>query len=271
MRERELLGHVLPAHKQLQPILRQVRVKYGLPNQNNPDSDLANLVIQGDVIQWEEIRIDLEAEIREDAELLPEQIRALERVATQIQAFQDNPSAFLECRSFDEHTVLAFAQILDMLIWPFIMAKEQMIEDLTELAFYYLTTGDTKEIPVGWQGAVFMMPFLGEPVVVAMAGQLSNPKEIRDKFVSEMHKQFGKDRPKVTEGMLNFASYLRQRMSGEGLAKIADAYIEDHPDEFTSDRNSPDFRDQRHRLMDRLKKALARYEERLSKLIGDKN
>lgn len=84
----------------------------------------------------------------------------------------------MESGEVTEEIIQSVAEALIYLGRPMVEAYNQMTKTIADLLFYYVSTGDTKEIPNGWQGSVFVMPFYGEPVVVAIAGQLANPKVI---------------------------------------------------------------------------------------------
>ncbi len=269
--ERKILSEIFPAHADLQPVLKRIRTKYGLPDLGSLDKNLSNILLIEEDIPWNEIQAEIKAEIESDSEFFPEAIQPVRRL------LKTNPNALKDPKQFSKELVItpediqaASATILTMLK-PLAQAYTQMVDDLSRLLFVYLATGETEDIPLDWLGAVYTTSIFGEPVVVAMAGQLSNPKEIVEQFTAEIHRTFGKKRPIITDEFRNTAKYLRKRFEGISLNKLADEYIQDHPSEFTKDRKSPDFRDQRYRLIDRLKKSLKRYDRKLMELVGDKS
>ena len=74
-----------------------------------------------------------------------------------------------------------------------------------------------EEIPYDWFVNVKSIQNNGETFVVAVAEQFSDPKDMADKFRFEYTKQFGKDRPKITQGQINNAEYSCLRMAGKSI------------------------------------------------------
>ncbi len=269
MSERDVLSEVFPAHADLQPILKKLREKYSFPEFDLADQVFAELLLAKKDFPWEDIQRDIHAEVMARSELFPEQMQFVRRL------LQNQPEAILDPEKFaknveiTENDVRAATTAIFSLIKPIAEAYLQVLEDICRLTFVYLTTGKSEQIPLGWLGAVYTTPMLGQPVVVAMASHLSNPDEIIERFTVEIHKTFGRNRPKISGGMKSMAKYLRKRFEGVSLTKLADEHIKLHPKEFTGKRNSPSFRDYRRGIIERLKKSLKRYEKKIYEIIGD--
>jgi hypothetical protein len=269
MEEREILSALFPAHADLQPILKQLREKYGLPDLGLLDKNLAGLLLSNKDIPWEEIKKEIRAEVEAGSEFFPPQIKPIQQFAQTNQAALEDPKKIVEAIQPTQEDIQAVTVAMLSLIKPMAQTYSRMVDDVCKLLFVYLATGETEEIPLDWLGAVYTSSMFGEPIVVAMAGQLSNPDEIIARFTAEIHRVFGRNRPKVTSGFANMAKYLRRRFEGVGLYRLADEYIKLNPKEYTGSRTGPAFRDYRSGVIGRLKKSLARYEKKVLELIGD--
>ncbi len=270
MSERKILSEVFPAHADLQPILKRIREKYDLPDLGSFNKNLSNILLIEEDIPWDEIQAEIKSELENDSEFFPEAIQPVRRMIQSNPDALDNPEMFSETLLITPEDIQAASVAMLNMLKPLAQAYTQIVEDVSRLLFVYLATGETEEIPMDWLGAVYTTRIYGELVVVAMAGQMSNPKDLIERFTAEIHRNFGKQRPKITDEFRHTAKYLRKRFEGISLNKLANEYIKDNPSEFTKDRKSPDFRDQRYRLIDRLKKSLKRYEKKLMELVGDK-
>lgn len=269
LRERAVLSAIFPAHADLQPILKRLREKYGLPDLGQPDNNITDSLIPRKDFPWDEIKRDIRAEVEAHPEIFPREIQPVRQFAESNQAALDDPKTFLETAKFTQEDIQASMAGALKFIKPMAEAYTRVVDDICKIMFIYLTTGKTEEIPIDWLGSVYTTSMFGEPIVVAMAGRLSNPKEIIERFTAEIHRVFGKKRPIIRDEFLHTAKYLRKRLEGLSVPKLVNQYIEDHPSEFTKDRKSPEFREQKRRKNDALKKALKHYEKELLRIIGD--
>lgn len=76
-REREILSALFPAHADLQPILKRLRSKYGLPDLGRLDKNLVELLMQQKDIPWDAIKRDIRAEVESRSEIFPNEIVGL--------------------------------------------------------------------------------------------------------------------------------------------------------------------------------------------------
>lgn len=268
MSERQILSEVFPAHADLQPILKNLREKYKFPQFGLADADLASFLASQEEIPWEEIQRDIRAQVEANPDFFPEQIGFVRKLVQDQPLALDDPEKLVEGLEITQEDVQAATAIMLKLIKPMAESYKRIVDDISKLLLVYLTTGETEDIPLDWLGAVFTSSIFGEPVVVAMASPLSDPKEIVARFTAEMHNAFGKDRPKVTKEFSNLSKYLRRRFEGVGLHKIADEYIRDNPKEFTGPHSGLRFRNYRRSVIERLKRALRRYEKKTMEIVG---
>ncbi len=57
--EREVLSEIFPVHADLQPILRHLRKRYGVPEFNLSDGEFAELLPAKKECPWEDIQLDI--------------------------------------------------------------------------------------------------------------------------------------------------------------------------------------------------------------------
>jgi len=268
MTEREVLSAIFPAHADLQPILKRLREKYGFPEFGLADIDFARVLLSKKDFPWEDIKREIRNEVEAHPENFPDQMQDARRFIQNQTALED-PEKYVQTVGITPQDIQTASASVLRLMKPIDEAFTRYVDDICKLLFVYLTTGETEDIPLDWLGAVYTSSVMGEPIVVAMASRLSNPDEIIERFTAEIHKVFGRNRPKVTPGFGNMAKYLRRRFEGVGLHKLADEYIKLNPKEYTGPRTGPAFRDYRRKVIEQLKKSLKRYEKKLLELIGD--
>lgn len=268
-KHQSLFGALLPSQADYKLILDDLRQKYDIPTLGPGDKDFAEFLFSESDIPWNNIHSELRYRIAALDELWPESVLRLRNM------FKENPVIESDLEKFTkeyEPSPEELAQLTQRilgLVAPLIHKFEKMLDTTTDLLVTFLVTGETEDIPQDWIGAVQSINMFGEPVIMAIAGPLSDPKEISKQLVTEYHRIYGKDRPKITKGMLNASDLLRMKFEGVLIKDIADIYMERHPSQFAKDPRSPKYRTQKRRLEERLKKALQRYEKKVLKLFGD--
>ncbi|MCW5887750.1 MAG: hypothetical protein KIT07_06465 [Anaerolineales bacterium] len=246
--------------------------KYNLPEGGILGGEYAERLLEETEIPWETIRQEIRLEIENVPDLWPESFQKL------FKGFQENPEAKIYPSAFFDTDTQGVEQgelrefalgIYSQYFLPLWEKVEEFLETTTDLLLTYLVTGTAQEIPFDWTGKVGSSTVLGEPVVFAIAGQLSDPKEITQQFMTEYNRVFGKQRPKISREFLNNADLLRMKFEKVPIKDIADEYIQRNRSQFAKDERSPQYRAQKRRLEERLKKQLQRHEKTLKKLIGD--
>ena len=266
----KILSTLLPAHSDFRPILLKIRQKYNLPNGGILDSDYAEQILAKPEIPWEAIRKEIKTEIETIPDFWPESMQNL------LENFRKNPKAktdpeeFTDTLNIDQEEIRSFVKgIYGQFFLPIWTKIDEFIDTTTNLLLIYLATGETEEIPFDWVGTVSSSTAFGEPVILAVAGQLSDPKEIAKLFMSEYHRVFGKDQPNISGEFINNVELLRMKFEGVPIKDIADEYMQRHPEMFNRDPRSRSYREQKRRLGERLKKQFQRQETSLRKLVGD--
>lgn len=263
------LSKILPSHADYKPILDALREKYGIPHLVTADKELADYLHSDQEIPWSGVKAELKKSLESLPELWPESVLRLKNFVEENPQVSENLDAFALTVELNQDDISKLTKGILNLILPLIQKFEEMLDTTTNLLLAYLATGETSEIPADWIGSVRTISMFGEPAVIAIAGQLSNPKEINEQFMAEYHRVFGKSRPKITEGLLNAADFLRMKLEGVRIKDIADVYIERYPSEFPKDPLVKNYRAKKRKLEERLKKRLQRDEKTLLKLIGD--
>lgn len=266
----DLLSKLLPSHPDLLPIIQDIREKHDIPEVGLEEDGFTEFLLHEEDLDWDKIQVDIYARVRE-IPILPKSL---------IRLYQEYENRIAETLVIDgldllpeksKKDVEAMAKLVYDQLKPAMEKIGEYYDEITNLILDHLITGRVQELPFDWSGGVQVTDFMGQPVVMAMAGQFSNPKEIVKEFRFEYTKTFGKDRPKITKGYLNTAEYLAMKMVGKTIADIADIYILRHPSQFPKDIHSKAYSEAKNKLEERLKKNMQRLEKVIDELIGDKN
>ena len=234
------------------------------------DAEYAESLLGDPEIPWQTIRQEIRTEIENIPNLWPESFQRLFKGFQENPQAKTNPSAFFDTQRVEQGELREFVLgIYSQYFLPLWEKVDEFVEATTDLLLTYLVTGMAQEIPFDWTGKVGSSTVLGEPAVFAIAGQLSDPKEITQQFMTEYNRVFGKQRPKISREFVNNADLLRMKFEGAPIKDIADEYIQRNRSQFSKDERSPQYRQQKRRLEERLKKRLQRHEKTLAKLLGD--
>ncbi len=270
MKQPKLLGKLIPGHPDVSPIIESIRAKYQIPEIRPHEEDFNKILLSNIEIDWKLVREDIEQQIRENDTLLPPDTKMFYKGAQAINATTDYP----ELAPLDEKTrnsILLLLKFAYSIFTPIVPAVDEMYKALADLVFENILTGKTREAPQDWFAKVFVMPSFGEKVVVAMAGELSDPKVVAEQFKAEFTKTFGKDRPQLTELNLKTAEYLAMRLQGKSLNDMVELYIDKYPDQFPKNRDSTAYRNAVKKHKATLKKNIQRLQNTLDSMLGDKN
>lgn len=269
-RHLQVLSSLLPAHADFQPIIKRVREKYNLPEGGILEGEYAEWLLAAVETPWETIRQEIKLGIENIPDLWPESFQKLFKGFQENPEAKTDPSAFFDTQGVEQGELRQFVLgIYSQYFLPLWEKVDEFVEATTDLLLTYLVTGAAQEIPFDWTGKVGTQTMLGEPAVFAIAGQLSDPKEIVQQFMTEYNRTFGKQRPKISREFVNNADLLRMKFEGAPIKDIADEYIQRNRSQFAKDERSPQYRQQKRRLEERLKKRLQRHEKTLNKLLGD--
>ncbi len=265
-----ILSALLPSHKDFRPILDRIREKYNLPEAGILDKEYVDLLLSEGEPPWEEIKRELREEIENIDDLWPPVWQRLMKDIQSNPEVINDPNKYIDQLNIEQEEVRTVMKgWFTQSFVPLWKKFDGFLETTTSLLLTYLATGATEDIPYDWIGAVGVGSSMEQPVVFAVAGQLSDPNEISKRFMTEYNRVFGKNRPIITREFSNNIELLRMKFEGVRLKDIADEYIQRHPSEFARDDQSRRYREQKRRLEERLKKLFQRNEKTLLKLIGD--
>ena len=266
----QVLSSLLPAHPDFQPILKKFRKKFNLPDAGIFDREYANQIFSELDIPWETIKEEIKTEIENIPDLWPQSMQNLFKSFQANPKAKTDPDAFIDTLNIEQEEIRSFMKgMYGQYFVPLWEKVDEFVTTTTDLLLIYLATGETKEIPFDWVGGVSKSTAFGEPVVLAIAGQLSDPKDITQRFMTEYNRVFGKDRPKISREFANNVELLRMKFEHVALKDIADEYIQRNRSQFARDEQSSGYRSQKRRLEERLKKQFQRHEKTLRKLVGD--
>jgi len=229
MREENFFGKLLPSHPDLLPSLQRIREKYNIPEIAPGDETLAEILGAENEIDLEAFRQDIETELRKIPELLPKGADIIYKI---LQDKEENNLNFPELDELSEEiraNVNALMMLLVSIIEPYRFAIDGLFTTLADNLLDFLLTGEAQELPENWFQAAYTMNMMGEPVVVALCNRAADPKNVAQLFKAEYTKTFGSDRPKLTDGHMNTAEYLRMKWEGKSISYLVDIYAENHP------------------------------------------
>jgi hypothetical protein len=249
-----------------------LRKKYNIPEVDPSEDEMTEILLADEDIDWDAVRLDVNAQMLPVIiGLLPDAIKTLlealgktDAEPPEVQGRVDIPDDIRKSYVDTYTSLLRFFQ-------PVQIYLEQTFASVSDMVFEILLTGKTRDLPANWMSLVFTMHLFGNPTVVAMASQLSNPKDVAEQFKAEFTKTFGHDRPKITEGNLRTAEYLAMKLSGKPLRDILDIYIQRNPSQFPKDKSSKAYARAVSKQRERIKKNIQRLQDTLDKMLGDKN
>jgi hypothetical protein len=132
---------------------------------------------------------------------------------------------------------------------------------------FYLT-GETEEAPSDWFGKVMTMTVSGgEPVIMAIANEVTNLDIFIQQIREAYKKAFGANRPKLTDTMVSTAYYMQLRRLGKKWDSIVEEYIKRNKFSLPRDRTSKRYSDILRRHDKTLRKRIERSEKILNILI----
>ncbi|MBI5963982.1 MAG: hypothetical protein HY863_10940 [Chloroflexi bacterium] len=268
--EAQVLGNVLSSHPDILPIIRDVREKYNIPEITAEDSALLDILFSDESIDWETVRKDVEERVRTTPTLVSDEYLKIYKLFDN----DDNEPPELKNRNDvpeDIRKILIDAYaLLRGILKPIKEQIDQYYKVLIDRIIENLMTGKNRAIPEGWLGAVYTTSFLGNKTIVAMIGQLGDPKEISSQFRSKYTETFGHDRPTLNDENVDTARYLSLKLNGMKIKDIVDIYAERHPEEFPPIITSNAYRFEKRKKEVSMKKRIQRLQSDINKLIRDR-
>ena len=121
MHESKLLGTLLPAHPDIQPILQLIRKKYSIPDLSIGDDDSRELLLAGHNIDWKAAEEELDFRIRHLSNILPPDLAEVQRM---IDGRKKAPKKI----KFDEPTTPKLRKDIYVLYNSFLRMWDKVIE-----------------------------------------------------------------------------------------------------------------------------------------------
>jgi hypothetical protein len=269
MRESKLLGTLLPSHPDFLPIVQAIREKYYLPEISPDDDPITEIYLGDEIISLEEFRKDIETHVRENLAFLPPDLL---KIYLPAKAFSESrfDNEFESYPPELQNQMMIVLKFGKTLMKTMVQIIDPMVDAIINMLYTYLLIGETEDVPDDWIGKVITLKPMGEPMVMAMAGKLSNPDVIMQQFHTEYKKTFGEYRPKITNTITNTAYYLHLKNSGKKWGFIVEEYIRLNKFKLPRNRNSKRYLDTWRLYEQRLKKRLQRTEAILTVLFQDK-
>lgn len=267
MKESKFLGALLPSHPDIAPIIQAVREKYNLPEINPDDEPMEEIYLGDEIVSLEEFRQDIENFVRENLAFMPPETVKQYKSAQALIQMQELKDVDLYPDDFKQ-AMQAFIILAKKMAEPLLQFLDAQIESVVRMLYIYLLTGETEEAPSDWFGKVMTMTESGgEPVIMAMANEITN-LDIFVQQIREAHKKaFGTNRPKITETTVSTAYYMQLRRLGKKWDFIVEEYIKRNKFSMPRDKSSKRYFEVRHKHEKTLRKRIERSEKILNILI----
>ncbi len=275
MQEFKLLGTLLPSMGALRKILERIREKYNIPPVLPEDEQLAEtLRAERTPEEWRAVFADLEREIRAEIRIGPPELTKLLEGAVQIASTAPDAIAKESAAGGASNEALGrLAQQLITMVLPALELQDEIYKGLARRLLDYLITGRPIELPEELLNIVFRMTLAAEgepePVVIAVAHQLSNPDEITQKFRDKIVETFG-EKPRIKEQHLELAEYLARKNTGKSIQENVELYLERHPDAITYRQGARRHNDEVKNMKNTMKVSLYRLQQMIDEITGYK-
>lgn len=278
MQESKLLGTLLPAHPDIQPILWTIRQKYGIPDVIPGDDSSREYSLSGDIIDWNAVREELDFRIRFESNMIPPEVA---RIQMMVEARKKLPEFLTysepitpKLKEDVDMLYKQYLQLYDFLVMnlatPFQIAVDGFYSAAIDGLFEYLKTTRMPAIPTDWISSIHTLPFFGEDVIMVLASSLADPDDIAQKFKEYFAKEFGSRRPKITNKNLRYADYLRMWLEGMTVQDIADVDIQLHRLEYPADEESDEYKRRKKQNENRIEHGVKRLWNTFGRRIPDK-
>jgi hypothetical protein len=269
MKESKLFSSLLPSHPGLIPIELAMREKYNLRELSPDDDQITEIYLGDEKVPLEELRKDIESRVRENLTILPSEISKLYIALKGIRDFQ--ATSELELLPDDSRKGMEEAvKFIQNLMVPIIQLIDGMIDSVVRMAYMYLLTGEIEEAPADLFSKVITANFMGNPVVIAMASQMVDPKLIIEQFREEYKKNFGPYYPNITNTAISTAYYVQLKRAHKPWDYIVEEYIRLNNFNLPKIKTSKRYFDVHRKIEQRLKKRIQRTEIILQGLIRDR-
>ena len=271
MKKSQFLGTLLPSHPAFQPLIQQMREKYGLREVLADQDPITEIFLADKEIPLEDFREEIKALVGGLPDFLPPDVSKILSSAKGI--LSAKPANSRELRFVPKKLKLAlidFWKVAQSTAEFAVKILDQFDAGIADMLYIYLLIGETQELPKDWISKVVTGSAMGEPVVVAMATQIVNPDVIIEQFRQEMKKTFGPHRPSVTNIAVSTAYFMQLQRLGKKWDFIVEEYIRLNHFKLPRDRSSPRFFQDWHRYERQLRKRIQRTETVLDILVIDK-
>ena len=269
MKEAKFLGALLPSSPDFLPIIQSVREKYDLPEISPKDDPIEKIYLGDEIVPLEEFRQDIENRLRENLGFMPPETAKLYQSAKSLQ--QANIGQELDTLTDNMKTdIEKLFEFLKTLTGPVIQLLDIQIKSIADMLCYHLLTGETEDAPLDWFGKAGTFISAGEPIVFAIANEVSNLDDVIQQFREEHKRNFGEHHRKVTNTATSTAYYLRLKKEKKPWQFMVEEYIRLNKFSLPRDRNSKRYSEIWNLYAQRLKKRIKRTRAILDVLVRDK-
>jgi len=270
MKESKLLGALLPSHPELIPIIRDVREKYKLPEISLDTEPIEEIYFGDEIIPLDKFRDEIAERVRANLDFMPpdtlKQYNALKKLPEleKMEGLETLPNQYKEL-------IESFLNLTKKNYTPTLQAYESLIDNVINMLYEYILTGEAGEIPLDWSMQVITTKNNNDDTLIyAIASQLADPEEVISKFRHAYNKAFGVYRPRITNKTVSAMYYVQLSRRGKPWKFIVEEYIRLEVTNMPKNTNSQRYRDMRRICEQTLRKRMQRSEHILDILFVDK-
>lgn len=272
MKESKVLGALLPALPEYQPMIKALRDKYNLPEISLDDEPIKEIFINDQPIALEEFHQEIFTLVQENSTFLDgnEQFEKLYKQGKQMLGKPYTPKGVEKL--LPQKTRKAITDLHNLyqdIIKLVIQLVDEQYKAIADIIYIYLLTGEAGEVPEGWFSRVGTVVIQGNPHVFVMASQVANPDVIVQQFHEQYTKTFGIHKPKLTKTMVTTAYYLRLKKMGKKWDYIVEEFIRINKFTLPRDRASKRYFDVHRKYEQVLKKRMQRSQAVLEVIARD--
>lgn len=272
MQETKVLGALLPSHPDLQPIIQELRDKYQLPEISPGDDPIEEIFLDDKQIPLADFRQEIIDLVQEKVDFFDpkSKFRDLYKQGKLYLGEPRKVSAFEKFLPKEIKKLLnVLHEFLQSLFKFMVPLVDKQNENIADIIYIYLLTGETQEAPADWLSKVGVMNIDEEPLVFLMASQFVDPEIMVQQFREQYVKTFGRHKPKVTNTVISTAYFLRLRKLKKPWQFIVEEFIRLNKFSLPRDRSSKRYFETRQKYERMLRKRINRSEKVLDVLARD--
>ena len=269
MDEQKFFGALLASSPDFVPIIEAMREKYKLPEVSPQGEVIEEIYLEDRIVPLIEFHQEIKDRLRENLSFLPEKTLQLYK-GTKFLSQSQLPKELEVLPDEYREAMEAMFALTQKIALPTFQGLEIMIDQVANMIYEYLLNGEMGEVPLDWAMKATTISDNDETIILVMANQLANPKEVIKKFRQEYQKAFGVHRPNISRTVASTGYYLQLQKLNTPWKRIVEEYIRLEDVIITKNTSSKLYRDTYHLCEQTLRKRLQRSSTILEIILEDK-